>query len=45
MHASELKNEQLRGLLRAEGAALEGARGLKREAEQHMRQALEACKG
>jgi hypothetical protein len=44
IHASRLDNEKLKGLLRAEGAALEGARRLKRESEKHMSEVLENYK-
>ena len=44
MHATELKNEKLKGLLRAESAALDGSQRLKRESEQHMTEVLASYK-
>ena len=44
LHDSELSNEKLKGLLRAEGTALEGVRRLKRESDKHMSEVLEGYK-
>mgnify|MGYP005999756701 CR=1 FL=1 len=41
IHGAELESEKLRGMLRAEGAALEGCRRLKGESEKHMSEVLD----
>lgn len=44
VHAGELVQEKMKGLLRAEEAALEGCKRLKRESERHMSEVLEGYK-